>query len=292
MSIKLMLVAMALSVSLAAVALADPDPNFHIYLCFGQSNMDGAAKAEEVDKQGVDERFQVLWTVESPSLNRKAGNWYPALPPLCRTYSGLGPADYFGRTMVANLPANVRVGIVNVAVPGCKIELFDQAGYEAYAATAPDWMKGIIKDYHGNPYAHLVAMAKLAQKDGMIKGVLLHQGESNTNDKEWPAKVKGIYDSLLRDLDLKPDSVPLLAGEVVHADQGGRCASHNAIIAELPRVIPNAYVISSSGCTAAPDHLHFNAAGYRELGTRYAEKMLSVMGYSAADMKRPTTQPK
>jgi hypothetical protein len=32
-------------------------------------------------------------------------------------------------------------------------------------------------------------MAQLAQKDGIIKGILLHQGESNTNDKEWPNKL-------------------------------------------------------------------------------------------------------
>lgn len=90
----------------------------------------------------------------------------------------------------------------------------------------------MIKEYDGNPYQHLVDMARLAQKDGVIKGILLHQGESNTNDKQWPDKVKKIYDSLLKDLDLKPDSVPLLAGELVNADQNGACASMNTIIAE------------------------------------------------------------
>ena len=74
----------------------------------------------------------------------------------------------------------------------------------------------------GNPYQHLVEMGKSAQKDGVIMGILLHQGESNTNDKQWPAKVKTIYDNLLKDLDLKADSVPLLAGELVNADQNGK----------------------------------------------------------------------
>ena len=50
----------------------------------------------------------------------------------------------------------------------------------------------------------------------MIKGILLHQGESNTNDKDWPLKVKGVYDNLLNDLGLSAANVPLLAGEVVH----------------------------------------------------------------------------
>ena len=67
--------------------------------------------------------------------------------------------------------------------------------------------------------------AKLAQKDGVIKGILLHQGESNNNDKQWPDKVKGICESLLKDLNLIADEVPLLAGGLVPADQMGACAS-------------------------------------------------------------------
>ena len=66
-------------------------------------------------------------------------------------------------------------------------------------------------------------MAKIAQKDGVIKGVLLHQGESNPNDKEWCKKVKGIYDNLMKDLGLKPEDVPLLAGELKSAEESGRC---------------------------------------------------------------------
>ncbi|HVV05868.1 MAG TPA: sialate O-acetylesterase, partial [Puia sp.] len=87
-----------------------------------------------------------------------------------------------------------------------------------------------------------------------------------------------VYDNLLHDLGLRAEATPLLAGEVVNADQGGVCASMNKIIATLPGVIPNAHVISSAGCTVAGDHLHFNAAGYRELGRRYAAEMLSLLG--------------
>jgi len=87
-------------------------------------------------------------------------------------------------------------------------------------------------------------------------------------------KVKGIYDNLMKDLNLKPDSVALLAGETVNADQGGACAGMNSFIAKLPQAIPNSYVIPSSGCAGRPDHLHFTAAGYREFGKRYAVKML------------------
>ncbi|ORX35844.1 hypothetical protein BCR36DRAFT_588501 [Piromyces finnis] len=44
-----------------------PDPNFHIYLAFGQSNMEGQGPIENQDKT-VDKRFQA--------------EWYDAIPPL------------------------------------------------------------------------------------------------------------------------------------------------------------------------------------------------------------------
>lgn len=254
------------------------DQKFYIFLCFGQSNMEGNAKFEAQDTS-VDNRFQVLEAVDCPNLGRTKNNWYPAVPPLSRCRTGLTPADYFGRTLVANLPADVRVGVINVAVGGCKIELFDKDNYPSYVSTAPSWMIGMIKEYDGNPYERLVELAKIAQKDGVIKGMLLHQGESNTNDSLWPQKVKTVYDNLLTDLNISKDSVPLLAGEVVNADQGGICASMNNIIATLPQTIPHSYIISSSGCPDAADNLHFTAEGYRILGKRYAMKMLSLLGY-------------
>lgn len=254
------------------------DPDFYIFLCFGQSNMEGNARYEAQDTT-VDNRFQVMSTVDCPDLHRTKGNWYPAKPPLCRCHTGLTPADYFGRTLVANLPKNVKVGVINVAVGGCKIELFDKDNYQSYVSTAPQWMINMIREYDGNPYARLVEMAKLAQKKGVIKGILLHQGESNTNDTLWTKKVKGVYDNLIKDLNLDAASVPLLAGELLNADHQGACASMNNIIAKLPQTIPNSYVISSKGCPNAFDHLHFTAEGYRIIGKRYGIQMLSLLGY-------------
>ncbi len=122
------------------------------------------------------------------------------------------------------------MGSINVSVAGCQIELFEKDSMSSYVAKAPAWMKSIVAEYGGDPYERLAEMAKLAKKDGVIKGFLLHQGESNTKDSLWPQKVKAIYKRLLKDLKLKAKSVPLLAGELVNEDQGGACASLNKII--------------------------------------------------------------
>lgn len=272
--LPLALVIMTLGISAQA-----QDKNFYVFLAFGQSNMEGAAKFEDQDTE-VDPRFQVFQSIDCPDLDRQKGNWYPAIPPLTRCHTGLTPADYFGRTLVENLPDSIRVGVINVSVGGCKIELFEKDNYQSYVETAPDWLKNMVREYDGNPYQHLVALAKTAQQDGVIRGILLHQGESNTGDEQWPKKVKGVYDNLVSDLELDPEKVPLLAGELVSAEQGGKCASMNPIIATLPEEVPNAYVISSEDCEAVSDGLHFSAEGYRKLGRRYGEQMLSILGYS------------
>src|SRR6185295_4444946 len=187
-SMKIRLSVLLAILLLPGIASFAQDKKFYIFLCFGQSNMEGNARIQPQDTTGVDPRFQVLAAVDCPNLNRVKGNWYPAVPPLSRCRTGLTPADYFGRTLVANLPNDVRIGVINVAVGGCKMELFDKDNYQAYVTTAPSWMIGMINQYDGNPYGRLVEMAKLAQHDGVIKGILLHQGESNPNDSLWTKK--------------------------------------------------------------------------------------------------------
>ena len=256
-----------------------PDPKFFIYLCFGQSNMEAGARPEEQDKV-IDPRFQMLAAVDNPKLNRVKGNWYVANPPINRPENAMGPVDFFGRTMVANLPEKYRVGVINVSVAGAKIELWGKDSYQSYLSGAENWMQNICKQYDGNPYQRLVDMARIAQKDGVIKGILLHQGESNSTDPEWPKKVKAIYDNLMKDLNLNPKDVPFLAGELKSKEENGVCYAFNTdILVNLPKVLPNSYIVSSQGVKGSRDQFHFNTEGMRELGRRFAVQMLKIQGF-------------
>lgn len=267
-----------------AVAMGDSvDPNFHVYLCFGQSNMDSSGRMNDADRE-VPERLLVMADFDNEQRDWQKGNWYKAVPPLAARGRGICMVDSFGKAMVESLPEDVRVGIIKVCVPGCKIEMYQKESFQSYVDGERDWLKNIVKGYDDNPYQYLVNMAKEAQKHGVIKGILLHQGESNTGDKQWPQKVKSVYDDLMEDLNLDPNEVHLLAGEMVHADQGGRCASHNAIVATLPETIAGARVISSAGLPT-DDKLHFNSEGSRGFGKRYAEVMLSLLEPETANTK-------
>jgi len=73
--------------------------------------------------------------------------------------------------------------------------------------------------------------------------------------------------------------VPLFAGNIVQANGEGVCIGCKKQIEELPQTLHTAQVISSDDCTNGPDKLHFDAAGYRELGCRYGEAVARFLGF-------------
>ena len=270
---------MILAACAASAVYAAPDPNFHIYLAFGQSNMEGQGDIGSQDKS-VDERFQLLWSADAGSCNQGAskGKWIKAVPPLAHCQGAkLGPADYFGRTMVEKTDSQIKVGIIVVAVAGCSIDLFDKDGYASYARSQQSWMTQRINTYGGNPYGRMIEMAKKAQEEGVIKGIIFHQGETDAGNGQWPSKVKKVYDNIIKDLGLGND-IPFLAGEVLRS---GVSSGANNNIAKLPQQSKTFYVISSEGFNQAlgdGQNVHFTSQEYRDFGKRYAEKMIEVLG--------------
>jgi hypothetical protein len=105
-----------------------------------------------------------------------------------------------------------------------------------------------------------------------------HSGTfSDAGDGNWPSKVKGVYDNIIKDLGLGND-IPFLAGEVLRS---GSSAGANNNIAKLPQQSKNFYVVSSQGFNQAlgdGQNVHFTSQEYRDFGKRYAEKMIEVLG--------------
>lgn len=273
-------------------AKAEVDPDFYIYICFGQSNMEGNADWE-IQDEGVDSRFQMLATCDFPERKvkgdnskkipaRQKGNWYTAECPIVSPVGKLGPSDYFGRTMVEQLP-DKKIGVIAVAMGGSPIEMFDKDLYkQKYKDNYNEWWAQIARNYYGeNPYGRIIEMAKKAQEVGVIKGILLHQGCSNNGQEDWPDKVKKIYKDMLRDLGLRAKDVPIFVGETEYENMGGGCSWHNHVVAKIPEVIPTGHIVSAEGIPGnGNDPWHFSAAGYRTFGKRYAEKVLEVMNNS------------
>jgi len=274
-------------------ANAAPDPNFHIYLLFGQSNMagGGAGSNDGEGTKGVDDycdtnsRVKVLaWgdcdvnpnPCPNQKLKRTYDQWYTAFPPYHNCSEGIGPADGFGRTLLDSIRKDITIGFIPCALSGQSIEVFMKGNTKAIDSyTQPQ--RGTTK-LQSNGYGWMVDRCKIAQKTGVIKGILLHQGEANIGQQDWPTKVKGIIDNLKADLGLW-DSIPFIAGELRRDTQ----SQHNPIVNKLPGLIPNCAVASSEGVQARIsrkdgtfDQYHFSTAGYKEFGLRYAKQFLKL----------------
>lgn len=269
---------------MGTIQLQAQDQNFWIFLCFGQSNMAGQAPIEQQDLM-VSDRYLSMATTDGG--DRKLGTWRNAVPPLCRADAHLGPADWFGRTLLDVVPENVRIGIVSVAVEGCPITFFDKdQNAPLIAKEERDWMNGILNQYGRDPYERLLSMAKIATKDGIIKGILLHQGETDAYNDQWRKTLRKIYGDLQQELRFDSTAVPLLVGEVVRGEYGGICGHANPTINDIANHYPNTYVVSSEGCLPSDDNLHFSSEGYRMLGRHYALRYLEATNPQLAEVCR------
>lgn len=250
--------------------LAAESRPWHIYLLFGQSNMAGGATAEAQDKI-THPRVKVLAYDNCSGQGRTYNQWYQASPSLHLCGTGMGLGDWFGR-IVADSMAQDTIALIPCAIPGVDIDFFRK---DVVSARRGEFR--IPPDNHWTgAYPWMLERLKLAQKKGVIKGVLLHQGEADWQDaarKAWPSKVAGILADLKADLGM--GDVPLLVGEL---RRDGCCGAHNPYVATLAKSVPNGHVISSEGlAVVTTDAYHFNAAGLREFGKRYAGTMVKQL---------------
>ena len=280
----LKIILMLCSFTLAAASVgAAPDPNFHIYLMVGQSNMEGSAPIQEQDKY-THPRVQVLQSQTCGS--NIYGTWRPALPTLIRcprSNGGLGPGDTFGDAMAAATPDSITIGLVGTAYGGARIQYFmpDCGGYckPPFGAIA-----GAPNNGTGG-YQWVLDLAKKAQQKGVIKGIIFHQGESNSGQSDWPQRVNTFVTALRKDLGLSADDSPFIAGELPYT---GCCKGHNTQVNKIPNVVANGHVVSAgpeNGQTLdhKGDRLHWNSAAVRVMGKRYAAKMLEVANIEPKD---------
>ena len=58
--------AAALLAAMTGLGANAQDPDFHIYLCIGQSNMEGNARVQQQDLEGISDRFLLMPAVDFP----------------------------------------------------------------------------------------------------------------------------------------------------------------------------------------------------------------------------------
>ncbi len=267
---KILILTSAVTTFFSSSVFAEPSKNFKVFLCFGQSNMSGAVPATDDDKKTTP-RVMALAFNNCGNPSWQKDTWIPAREPLhCGDGSNdgntnMGPVYAFGRCMADSLP-NDTIGIIACGQSGVNIEYFMKNG---------KWNSQYRVTYPGgtNVWEWMLAKCKLAQKRGVITGIILHQGESNAGQEDWPTKVNSLLNDLKKECAL-PDNLPFVAGELLY---GKQCSGHNTVIAKVPSVIPNSYVASAQGLSGKGDQFHFNRDSYLKLGARYAEQMMKAI---------------
>jgi hypothetical protein len=289
MSIKKALIALCSVVSFALSASAQVDSNFHCYLLFGQSNMaGGGAISDSAADCDTSPRVKVLAfsdcnldkgpDCKNSPVKRTHDQWYTAQPPLhdCSpTLEGISPGDWFGKTMLDSVADFVKIGLIPCALSGMSLDVFLKNG-SAKSTVGPTAVNG------KNAYNWLISRCQIAQKTGVIKGFLLHQGESGTGNSTnlaWDDLAIKIFNDLKTDLKLDAKTPAVVAQ--LRSDNTAPAPQYNAgtnnLIINLPKKYANSAAVSSTGLVGnGKDIWHFNPSSMRELGRRYARSLLSI----------------
>ena len=236
----------------------ETDTVFHVFLLMGQSNMVGCDIITAEDR-ATDERVSVLGYETCPDTDRVFNEWDTASPPLHNCSAGIGPGDYFAKTLVDALPEGHTIGLVPTAVSGQWIETFLQGGI-----------------HHQNILDKIQIAAGV--ENARFSGIIFHQGESNNGDITWPGKVQQLYTQVKAAMGIDYD-IPFIAGELLY---GGSCEGHNTLVRQVPDLGNNFDYVSAEGLVMAPGDewlVHFSHDSQVTLGRRYGEKMRIALGW-------------
>lgn len=238
-----------------------------IYLLIGQSNMQGVAPIEDLDKVVLERVFlfndKESWE-QAVNLTDNGINRYSTVKRNPRTL--LGPGYTFGRKLVQHTGA--AIGLVSNARGATRIEW---------------WQKGYEGENDYDLYEEAVKRAKRAlQKSpsgSKIKGILWHQGEGN-NGGGRHVNYKEDLQALVTDLrtDLGDSHIAFIVGEVGKWNERG--LNVNPILSSVKTFISNTDWVSSDGLTTinlATNDPHFDNLSQRVLGGRYADKAASLI---------------
>ncbi|MCX7725755.1 MAG: sialate O-acetylesterase [Chitinispirillaceae bacterium] len=270
--------------NLITKATAEPDTNFYLFLCFGQSNMAGGASTDTItdcdttSPKAKRVKVMAFMTCNTKSqrsctnyqIVRTENQWYTAFPPYNNCSEGIGPADYFGKTLIDSVEDNIKIGFIPCSFSGQSIKVYQKNN----TTQIPTWAHPTVGT---KGYEWMINRCKLAQKDGVLKGILFHQGKSDAGQSWWVSTTKSIFDDIKKDLGI--GDIPIVLGELLQ-DAGACCASHNPLVHELAKQMPNCTVVSSAGLKMRPGdqyNAHFDDKSMREFGRRYAREYIKLV---------------
>ena len=250
--------------------------DFHVFLLMGQSNMAGGDKEEHLlpeDKQPVPHIVYI------PTLSTKNFAWKPAAHPLHvrpNRPKSFGLGLPFAQQYLKDHPG-VTVGLIPVAFGGHCIDKLNI----------------------GTPvYEDAMKKAAFAAERGTIKGILWHQGESDTVGEERPNSYAEKLYKLIADVrtDLQIKDLPFIVGDLAELygigetrdratpEKVAQIEKVRDVLKSLPEKVANTGFVDTRWLTYSdsPKCTHFDRASYIILGKRYADIYEKLTGKQAS----------
>ena len=234
------------------VLIAEKNHPTEIYLLIGQSNMAGRAQIPEDAKLPIPNLMLLNDKQEWEGATHPLNQYSSIRKDIKMQRFNLGYG--FAQRMLKG-QADKTVGLIVNAKGGSKIE---------------SWEKGTAF------YSEAIRRTKDALKGKKLKGILWHQGESNSARPETYLKQLTELIQALRE-DFNQPELPFVAGQVFyHPTDKPNTLKINQEISKLPSVVKVTAVVSSNGLSTY-DKTHFDEKSILDLGFRYAEKMMALI---------------
>jgi len=230
---------------------------FHLFLLAGQSNMAGRGRITAEDKK-VQPRVFML---------SRDGQWKPAVDPIHydKKVAGVGLGKSFAISL-AQIDIDIAIGLVPAACGGSPIASWKPGGYHDQT--------------NSHPYDDAIRRMQYAMKNGVVKGILWHQGESDCNPERAPKYKEELRRLIIRfRKDLNAPSVPFIIGQLGRFPErpwNDQREVVNEAHVSLSREMPQVGFVSSEGLRCKQDKVHFDADSLRKFGRRYADVFLQI----------------
>ena len=236
--------------------------NVWVFILAGQSNMAGRALVEPQD------------TLSNPrimTINSK-GQLILAKEPLHfqePSSEGLDCGLSFGRKMIEQIPPNINILIIPTAIGGSSVS---------------QWL-GDSLFRNVKLLSNFCEKIEIGEKYGRIKGILWHQGESDAHPNDIPQyeeKLTLLFKNFRSCAGNK--SLPIIMGELGPFSKSyGDRLKINKIMKNYSSKDKNSAVVSTIGLKDKGANVHFDSAGQRLLGKRYADVFLGLISRGKID---------
>ena len=199
----------------------------------------------------------------------KNGEWKPAVDPLHfdkPNIVGVGPGRAFANA-VADANPEIVVGLIPCAVGGSPISA---------------WRSGAFyKPTKSHPWDDALTRAQVALKDGRLKGILWHQGESDSKPELAEQYEQQLHELIGRfRAELDATEVPFIVGQMgIFEERPWSEAKQQVdrVHKEVSKKVSRTGFASAEGLKHKGDEVHFDTESVRTLGRRFYEAWRAVL---------------